>query len=76
MLEALEVRLAASAYLCGERRGLADGAVMPFVRQFAAVDRDWFDGLALPGVQRWLAGWLASELFETVMVRRDVWIEG
>lgn len=73
-LERLEDRLAASAYLCGERRTLADAAVMPFVRQFAAVDRAWFEGLALPGVQRWLASWLGSELFEAVMVRREVWV--
>ncbi|ODP37328.1 glutathione S-transferase [Sphingomonas turrisvirgatae] len=75
VLEVLEDRLARSAFLCGERPTLADAAVMPFVRQFAAVDRDWFDGLALPGVQRWLAEWLASELFEAVMVRREVWVE-
>lgn len=75
MLKQLEARLAESAYLCGERRGLADAAIMPFVRQFAAVDRDWFDGLALPGVQRWLDRWLASGLFEAVMVRREIWRE-
>lgn len=75
MLEALEERLARTPFLCGARRTLADAAVMPFVRQFAAVDRDWFDGLALPHVQGWLNGWLASALFETVMVRREVWRE-
>jgi glutathione S-transferase len=75
MLEQLETRLAGSAYLCGERRTLADAAVMPFVRQFAAVDREWFDALALPGVQRWLDEWLASPLFEAVMVRHAAWVE-
>jgi glutathione S-transferase len=76
MLDALEARLVRSAYLCGERRALTDAAIMPFVRQFAAVDREWFDGLPLPGVQRWLDAWLGSELFEAVMVRREVWVEG
>jgi glutathione S-transferase len=76
MLKVLEARLAGSAFLCGERRTLVDAAVMPFVRQFAAVDADWFAGLALPGVQRWLSGWLGSALFEAVMVRRAVWVEG
>lgn len=73
MLEVLERRLARTAYLCGARRTLADAAIMPFVRQFAGVDRDWFDGLPLSGVQRWLGEWLASALFEAVMVRREPW---
>lgn len=75
MLERLEARLQGSAYLCGERRGLADAAVMPFVRQFAAIDRDWFDGLALPALRPWLDAWLSSELFERVMVQRELWVE-
>lgn len=76
MLEVLERRLIGAAYLCGDRRMLADAAIMPFVRQFAAVDRAWFEGLALPGVKKWLAGWLESELFEAVMARREIWVPG
>lgn len=74
MLRELERRLAEKPFLYGERRTLADAAVMPFVRQFAAVDRRWFDGLPLPGLRRWLDAWLASDLFAAVMVRREVWI--
>ncbi|WP_233503709.1 glutathione S-transferase [Sphingomonas psychrotolerans] len=73
MLERLEARLAAGAYLCGEQRSLTDAAIMPFVRQFAAVDRDWFAAQPLPGVQRWLAGQIASDLFAAVMVQRPQW---
>lgn len=73
MLADLEARLTAGAYLCGDRRSLTDAAIMPFVRQFAAVDRDWFDAQPLPGVQRWLAGQVASDLFASVMVVRPTW---
>ena len=73
LLTELERRLAGSAYLCGETRSLADAAMVPFVRQFAATDRDWFDAQALPMVQRWLAEWLASALFAETMVVRPVW---
>ena len=73
ILGALEARLAAADYLCGDRRSLTDAAIMPFVRQFAAVDRDWFEAQALPGVQRWLAELLASPLFAEVMVVRPTW---
>ena len=41
-LRALDARLAERGQLCGPQRGMADAAIMPFVRQFAAVDRDWF----------------------------------
>ncbi|NIJ22332.1 glutathione S-transferase [Sphingomonas naasensis] len=73
MLAALEARLAAQAWLCGDRRMLADAAIMPFVRQFAAVDRAWFDAQALPAVQRWLAGQLAAPLFAAAMIQRPQW---
>lgn len=75
-LRELDARLAASGQLCGSSRGMADAAIMPFVRQFAAVDRDWFDGQSLPHLQRWLAGHLASALFEAIMVRVAPWSPG
>ncbi len=49
------------------RASLADAAIFPFVRQFAAVDQKWFDTQPLPAVQAWLARWLASELFVAIM---------
>ena len=51
----------------GKPCGLAEIAVFPFVRQFAAVDRIWFDAQALPAVQNWLEAWLNSELFALIM---------
>ena len=42
---------------------------MPFVRQFAAVDPDWFAAQRLPALQSWLRGWLASPLFLTCMLK-------
>lgn len=68
-LRALNDRLAAQANIGGEGRGLTDMAVMPFVRQFAAVDRDWFDAQDIPHLQRWLATHMSSPLFVAVMER-------
>jgi glutathione S-transferase len=73
--EAIEHRAAAFAlllharYLCGPTRSLTDAALMPFVRQYAATDRLWFDAQPLPAVQRWLAEQIASLLFERVMAK-------
>lgn len=76
ILLGLEDRLGRGAYLCGEGRTLADMAVMPFVRQFAETDRAWFDGQPIPAVQAWLAGHLASPLFERAMLRVAPWSPG
>jgi glutathione S-transferase len=75
-LNELEERLAGAGQLCEEVRGLADAAIMPFVRQFAAVDRKWFDAQPIPHVQSWLTHHVNSPLFEAVMVRMQPWVHG
>jgi glutathione S-transferase len=75
-LRQLEARLATAAQLCGAERGITDAAIMPFVRQFAAVDPEWFAAQALPHVQGWLAGHLASDLFAAIMLRVTPWVPG
>lgn len=72
-LRELDARLAGAGQLCGAIRGLADAAIMPFVRQFAATDREWFEAQPLPRLKTWLAGHLASDLFRTIMVRVPAW---
>ena len=51
------------------RASLADAAIFPFVRQFAAVDQAWFDAQPLPAVQAWLSNWLGSDLFANCMAK-------
>ncbi|WP_239019670.1 glutathione S-transferase [Sphingomonas suaedae] len=73
MLQGLEKLLGERAYLGGERFGLTDAAILPFVRQFAAVDREWFAAQDVARVQGWLAAFVGSGLFDGVMVVREVW---
>jgi len=73
ILHGLEARLGEHPYLSGARFGLTDAAVLPFVRQFAAVDRDWFVAQDLARVQQWLEAFVGSALFARVMVVREVW---
>ena len=75
-LRRIDARLSADGQLCGSHRGLADAAIMPFVRQFAATDRDWFDAQALPHLHVWLDGHLAPDLFAVTMIRVQPWSEG
>ena len=67
LLQPLESRLQHSPYLGGATACATDLAVMPFVRQYAAVDPDWFAAQSLPAVQSWLRDWLADPLFITCM---------
>lgn len=50
-----------------------DSAILPFVRQFAFVDKHRFDKLALPNLQSWLEMFLRSTRFETVMQKQCAW---
>ncbi|KGF68487.1 glutathione S-transferase [Hoeflea sp. BAL378] len=58
------------------RPTLADYAILPFVRQFAFVDKAWFDARPWPDLQRWLERFMASERFERVMAKQAPWQEG
>jgi glutathione S-transferase len=75
-LRELDARLADKGQLCGPMPGLADMAIMPFVRQFAAIDRAWFDTQPLPDLHAWLKGHLSSDTFAAIMVRFRRWKVG
>ncbi|CAI8749704.1 glutathione S-transferase [Pseudomonas sp. IT-P12] len=66
-LSKLEQLLAQHAYLLGTQPSLADVALMPFIRQFAHVDREWFAQSPYRRLQRWLQGFLDSALFTAIM---------
>lgn len=66
-LNDLNEYLKTSNYLLSMQPSLADMAILPFIRQFANVDRKWFDQTPYPKLQHWLNNLLASELFEVVM---------
>lgn len=68
-LQMLEERLQHQDYLLADHPSLADIAIMPFIRQFAAVDPDWFAQAPYPRLQVWLKGFLESSLFKAIMAR-------
>jgi glutathione S-transferase len=65
----LETALKNKAYLMGENISLADIAIFPFVRQFAMVDKSWFDHCHYPGIRNWLTSLLGLPLFTRVMAK-------
>lgn len=75
-LQVLEELLSNKPYLLGDKVTIADIGIMPFVRQFAHVDRNVFYSLPYPNLQRWLKHWLEHPLFLQVMTKYQPWQEG
>ena len=61
-------------FLMGEKINLVDIAIMPFVRQGAHVDLNWFVK-TFPALQTWLAKLKDNPLFLTTMTKYEVWKE-
>ena len=68
-LRQLEGLLTQRDYLLADHLSLADVALMPFIRQFAHVDREWFATTPYPRLQQWLQRFLAAPLFTAVMAK-------
>ena len=75
-LTELNDRLTQSRFLMGSRRSLADMAILPFVRQFANTDRDWFDAQGLGPLTSWLDDFLTSDRFRAIMTKYPPWQNG
>jgi glutathione S-transferase len=68
-LRKLEEMLASRDYLLADHPSLADVALMPFVRQFAHVDREWFAQAPYRRLQAWLQRFIESQLFTSIMAK-------
>jgi glutathione S-transferase len=66
-LQRLEGLLQDRDYLLADHPSLADIALLPFVRQFAHVDREWFAQTPYVRLQAWLQRFLESDLFTSIM---------
>jgi glutathione S-transferase len=75
-LRDLEGRLSAGSHLFGPHVSLADMAIVPFVRQFANVDRQWFDGENWSHLRQWLETFENSSRFAAIMDKYPKWVAG
>ncbi|MGE8068442.1 glutathione S-transferase [Pseudomonas sp. NPDC089569] len=66
-LRRLDELLEGRDYLLADHPSLADVALLPFVRQFAHVDREWFAQTSHVRLQAWLQRFLESDLFTSIM---------
>lgn len=71
----IDQQLIGQTWLFGERPTLADLALLPFIRQFAHIDREWFDDQDWPNLIAWLDQFLQSEAFGSIMNKYAPWSE-
>ena len=69
----LEARLSGDPYLFGDRFSYADAVILPFVRQFAHVDREWFWSQEWSFTIGWLEEFLQSTRFKSIMSKYPQW---
>ncbi len=72
-LDTLEGQLKQHSYLLANQITVADIAILSFIRQFAFVDKTWFDSAPYPGLQKWMKSLLHTELFQFTMEKRPLW---
>ncbi|STY28245.1 glutathionine S-transferase [Legionella wadsworthii] len=66
-LEILESLLRKHRFLFADNISMADVALFPFIRQFYMVDPNWFEDSEYKFLKEWVAFFLNSELFLSVM---------
>ncbi len=76
ILRDLDVMLTDRMWLLGDYPTLADMALLPFVRQYSIVDKEWFAAEPWARLNRWLYDFLESERFEAIMTRYPQWKSG
>lgn len=75
-LTKLECLLEKNQYLFTAEISFADIAIFPFVRQFAHVNKSWFEQSPYPKLNQWLDELLESELFKSTMEKYKPWQVG
>jgi len=76
ILKDLNERIEKNGHLVEDYTTLADIAIFPFIRQFAAVDSKRFEDLNLKPLENWLDSHLESDLFKAIMPKFTPWQDG
>jgi len=75
-LNQLELLLSLHDNLIDDKVSLADIAIFPFIRQFASVDKAWFEQSPYPKLRAWLTHYTNSALFIDIMYKYPQWSAG
>jgi len=74
-VQQLEQRLTEHTFLMSDKESLADIALVPFIRQFARIERQWYLQSPYPKVRQWLNSYLQSATFTKVMAKHPLWVD-
>ena len=74
-IQKLEHRLTQHEFLMGSTPSLLDYALLPFIRQFARVNRQLYLQGSYTHLQRWLNHHLQSRLFTKAMTKYPLWLD-
>lgn len=74
-IKLLENRLSEHKFLMSGRESLVDIALLPFIRQFARIERQWYLQSPYPKLKQWLNNYLQSPMFTKVMAKHPLWLE-
>lgn len=74
-IQELEQRLDQHDYFMGPTPSLMDYALLPFIRQFAKVERQWYMQSQYVNVRDWLNRHLQQPLFTKAMAKFPLWVE-
>ncbi|MGB0936290.1 MAG: glutathione S-transferase [Colwellia sp.] len=72
-IQQIEQRLSQHKFLFSDEESLADLALLPFFRQFARVERQWYLSSPYPHFKTWLNNYLQSPFFTKVMAKYPLW---
>jgi len=62
-------------YLTGDTLTPDDIAIIPFIRQFVFVDKEWFDDSDYTYIKNWLYSIINTAIFDSVMQKFSPWKE-
>lgn len=75
-IEKLDTMLDGQTWLGGRDPALADFAILPFVRQFAHTNLEWWQLQPFPHAQGWLDRFKSSDRFSAIMTKYSPWKAG
>lgn len=74
-LKVLEEQLTQHGFLFSNTESLVDIALMPFLRKFARIEKQWYRQSPYPKLRQWLNRYLQSPMFSKVMENHPLWLD-
>jgi glutathione S-transferase len=70
----LEQLLNKHEFIMGDTLSLVDYAILPFIRQFSRVERQWYLQAPYPKLRNWLNSLYQQPVFTKTMVKHPKWV--